>query len=106
MNQDSTKKSKQPESGIAGIQEVKTKLVRDYVESQRASNNKKKQGNGSAGAAEGVLLFSVLDDQKLFGSGAIAMEFETRKVDPYCWYKQQLASAGQAVDHRKISESA
>jgi hypothetical protein len=87
--------------------EVKNKLLADYVESHRAKDRSSQRSSAAASVVEiGPLFFSVLDDLKLYGRMAIELEFATRQVDPYSWYKQQLTVSAQTVHQGAASESA
>lgn len=107
MNQEQAKKLEGVSGSAESIKEVKSKLVRDYVDSQRVKHDRNQRYSASSSVVEdGLVVFSVLDDQKLYGSSAIELEFQTRQLDPYSWYKQQLAASAQRVSRGEISESA
>lgn len=107
MNQGQLKKSEGSIGRSESVNEVKNKLVGDYVESQFVKNQSGQRSNGAASVVvHGLLVFSVMDDLKLYGRTAIELEFETRQLDPYSWYKQQLAASAQTVRLGKSAESA
>lgn len=100
-----TKHPAEFEQNNAQVREVKTKLVRDYIDNQRQLAKASRQGNGAPNV---VQVFSVFDDVKLHGTEALDKEFHTRQYDPYELYKQKLTTqpAQTRTLNFTVSESA
>lgn len=50
------------------------------------------------------LVFSVMDDLKLYGAEALEKEFSERQYDPYTLYKQKLAHQSTSTFESEIAK--
>lgn len=101
MSRNGNAPSRINESVVNELRELQAKMMEDVCLTRREEATMARQaptpahGNRLAHMPDSTLVFSVLDDIKLYGGNNLDSEFDSRNYDPYQLYKEHLRVATQ-----------
>ena len=82
------------------VRELRSRLVADYLTTAREQPTKRTDAPSNRRTEQAELVFSVLDDMKLYGADSLAKEFASRQSDPYQDHKQELFARAERLGAR------